>query len=202
MAAGVLVAIFALSLGEFPGHLVPVQLALGLTAGSLEDEVPAARWLSVASLPLLLALFAIPPWLAASDRLLTAGDPASALALNPWNGPAAFAVALAEQEGDAPSGCHHASLALRLQPSPAAATALGLCLARGGDRAGGIRELRRAAWWNPRNAAAHANLAVLLVADGDHDGARSHARRALALRPGDPAIQRACERVLRNTPDP
>jgi len=192
---GILAAGFALSLGEFPGHLVPVQLALGLAVGAASTpryrpvgKPPAAGlrhlvWL--VAIPLFLA----PPWLALSDRALNRGDPAEALRINPWNGRAAFAIALAEQIGTAPTGCAHSRLADRLLPSPASAMALGLCLARQGNSSDGVAALRRAARWNPRNAAAHANLAVLLLDAGDPEGARNHALRAASLRPGDPRIQ-------------
>ena len=199
---GVLAAGLALSLGEFPGHLVPIQLTLGLAAGLVGTEIGAKapptgerRWRHLLWIPALL-LFLIPTWLAASDRALHAGDPASALWINPWNGRAAFAVALAEQEGGAPTGCAHADVAERLLPSPASAMALGLCEARRGHGEKAIEALRRATRWNPRNAAAHANLAILLLDAGDVEAARSHAIRASSLRPGDPKIRRIYDALL------
>ncbi|MFH1530810.1 MAG: tetratricopeptide repeat protein [Pseudomonadota bacterium] len=212
---GVLVAGFSLSLGEFPGHLVPVQLALGLAVGGAVlggnrpvDGPPTGRvgaeapptgdgWRHLVWL-LAIPLFLVPPWLALSDRALNRGDPAEALRINPWNGHAAFAVALAEQDGTAPTGCAHARLGEQLLPSPASAMALGLCAARRSQLEEGIAALRRAARWNPRNASAHANLAILLLEAGDLEGARSHAIRAASLRPGDPRIQRIIDVV----PDP
>lgn len=200
---GVLAAGLALSLGEFPGHLVPIQLALGLAAGAvasrgiLRETRPSGmtRWQHLLWIPALL-LFLIPAWLAASDSAFNRGDPANALRINPWNGRAAFAVALAEQEGGAPTGCAHALLAERLLPSPASAMALGLCEARRGNGDEGIEALRRATRWNPRNAAAHANLAVLLLEAGDIEAARSHAIRAHSLRPGDPKIRRIYDALM------
>ena len=197
---GILAAGFALSLGEFPQHLVPVQLILGLAVGrsatasapNFGPEGPptgARRWTRHLVWLLAIPLFLVPPWLALSDRALTQGDPAQALAVNPWNGRAAFAVALVEQDGLAPTGCAYARLADRLLPSPASAMTLGLCAARRGRTDEGIVALRRAARWNPRNAAAHANLALLLLEAGDLAGARNHAVRASSLRPGDPAIR-------------
>ena len=219
---GVLAAGLALSLGEFPGHLVPIQLTLGLAAGlvglkpsrdrspkgaGVENEhehekigakaPPTGRRLMrhLLWIPALL-LFLIPAWLAASDRAFNGGDPANALLINPWNGRAAFAVALAEQEGGAPMGCAHAGVAERLLPSPASAMALGLCEARRGHNKEGIEALRRATRWNPRNAAAHANLAILLLEAGDVESARRHALRASSLRPGDPKIRRIHDVLL------
>ncbi len=187
---GVLAAGFVLSLGEFPQHLVPAQLIIGLAAGGA-TAAPAVSRPRTRHLIWLLAmpLFLVPPWLALSDRALTRGDPAEALRINPWNGRAAFAVALVEQDGLAPTGCAHARLADRLLPSPASAMTLGLCAARTGHLDDGIVALRRAAAWNPRNAAAHANLALLLLEAGDLPAARNHALRAASLRPGDPRIR-------------
>lgn len=215
---GVLAAGLALSLGEFPQHLVPVQLALGLAAGgasapnvggpsgpdSSRDGPPtgpptgrAPRWTRQLVWLLAVPLFLVPPWLALSDREVTRGDPAQALAINPWNGRAAFAVALVEQEGLAPTGCAHARLADRLLPSPASAMTLGLCAARTGRLDEGIVALRQAASWNPRSATAHANLALLLLEAGDLPGAARHATRAASLRPGDPRIRAVRDAIPR-----
>ena len=204
---GILVAGLALSLGEFPGHLVPVQLTLGLAVGGMSaptdspasEPHPGSSRARVLVWLLAIPLFLVPPWLALSDRALTRGDPSTALEINPWNGRAAFSVALAEQDGLAPTGCTYALLADRLLPSPASAMTLGLCAARSEHRNAGIAALRRAVRWNPRSAAAHGNLALLLVASGDKEGARRHALRATSLRPGDPRIREILDRVEAET---
>ena len=200
---GILVTWSVLALAEFPGHLVPTQLILGLAAGiacrrnasAAADSapLPVARRIATCGAAMVLAL--VPAWLALSDALHVSGDPAAALRVNPWNGEAAFASGLEEQLGRAPTGCSRLERAAATAPSPAAALALGNCYQRRGMIPQAVEAYRRAIRWNPRNAAAHGNLAMALLDAGDDEAARRHAARARSLRPGDPAIVALYRRV-------
>jgi O-antigen ligase len=200
---GILVAWFVLALAEFPGHLVPTQLILGLAAGiacrrnaadaAASAPLPVARRIATCGAAIVLAL--VPAWLALSDALHVSGDPAAALRVNPWNGEAAFASGLAEQLGGAPTGCSRLERATATAPSPAVALALGNCYQRRGMIPQAVKAYRRAVRWSPRNAAAHGNLAMALLDAGDDEAARRHAARARSLRPGDPAIVALYRRV-------
>ncbi|MCX7894827.1 MAG: tetratricopeptide repeat protein [Thermoanaerobaculum sp.] len=78
---------------------------------------------------------------------------------------------------------------------------LGLSRLRTGDRQGGIRDLYLCLALDPRNGAAHYNLAVALLAEGDPWAARDHLTEAQALQvTPHPQFVQDLERALAQAP--
>lgn len=87
---------------------------------------------------------------------------------------------------------------LDLCPDGAAASLLrGASLERTGDRAGALREYRKAVEADETNAVAHGSLGLLLLEKGEHDEAATELTKGLMGKP-DPRFHRGLARILSN----